>query len=94
MSGKRGADGFWGALAARLLHPVQLHIVEAMRWIGLPLSTSQLFHIFDEEQRLSTVAYHVRRLAALGVLKRVQRRKVRGTVETLYGLAFPSAPSG
>jgi Helix-turn-helix domain len=82
-------DGFWVALAVRLLHPVQLQIIEAMRWIDRPLSASELVQIFAKEQRLSTIAYHVRRLAALGALRPIGRRHpVRGSVERLYRLAL------
>lgn len=87
MSGQQGADGLWDGLAASLLHPTQLHIVEAMRWIDRPLSPSQLVRVFCEEETLSTVAYHVRRLAGLGALRITRQRKVRGTFEKSYRLA-------
>jgi hypothetical protein len=82
-------DGFWAELAARLLHPVQLQIVEAMRWIDRPLSVTELFLVFGKEHRLSTIAYHVRRLASLGALRPKGRRSpVRGSIEKLYLLGF------
>jgi len=83
-----GAGGFWGRIAALALHPVQLKIIEAMRWIDRPLSTSELALVFQNEESLSTLAYHVRRLAAIGVLRRVGRSSARGPVKKLYRLAF------
>lgn len=85
---KRDADGFWAALAARLLHPVQLQIIEAMRWIGRPLSASELVRVFGGEQSLATVAYHVRRLVALEALKPAGQRPVRGAMEKFYRLGL------
>lgn len=86
----KGAEGFWVMLAVRLLHPMQLQIIEAMRWIGRPLSASQLVKVLDGEATLSTVAYHVRRLAELGALKPGGRRQVRGAMEKSYRLAAKS----
>jgi hypothetical protein len=87
-------EGFWAALAARLLHPIQLQILEAMHWIGQPLSTSQLVQVFDEERTLPIVAYHVRRLTAMGALRPAGRRKVRGTVEKFYRLGLAESGRG
>jgi hypothetical protein len=89
MSGDGAPDGFWAALAACLLHPLQLQIIEAMRWIDRPLSASELVKVFSEEQHLSAVAYHVRRLAELGALKPTGRRRpVRGSIERFYRLGL------
>ncbi len=82
-------EGFWAALAARLLHPSQLQIIEAIRWIDRPLSVSELVQIFQREQRLSTVAYHVQYLAGIGALELVgHRQPARGAVEKLYELGL------
>jgi DNA-binding transcriptional ArsR family regulator len=82
-------EAFWATLAARLLHPYQVQIVEAMRWIGHPLSASDLVLVFDRELRLSAVSYHLRRLNALGVLTlAAERVPARGSVEKFYELDF------
>ncbi len=89
MTGGGIPDGFWAALAARLLHPQQLQIIEALRWIDRPLSASELVQVFHREQRLSSVAYHVRRLVALGALRPTGgRRPVRGSIERFYRLGL------
>jgi hypothetical protein len=90
MSGGEVPDGFWPALAGRLLHPVQVQIIEAIRWVDRPLSASELVQIHCEEHRLSTIAYHVRRLSDLEALRSCgQREPTRGSVERLYRLGVP-----
>ncbi len=83
-------EEFWPALAARILHPIQVDVIEAMRWLDQPLSASELVQVFDRERRLSTIAYHVRRLYDLGALQPTGRREpVRGSIERFYRLAIP-----
>lgn len=85
MTGGSDPDQFWGALAARLLHPIQVQIIEAMLWIGRPISASQLVKVFNEELPLSVVAYHARRLNSLRALRTVRTRTPkRGSPEKLY----------
>lgn len=82
-------DQFWGALAARLLHPIQVQIIEAILWIDRPTSASELVKIFNEELRLSVVAYHARRLDSLRALRTVRTRTPpRGSPEKLYLVRF------
>jgi hypothetical protein len=78
----------WEALIGRLIHPTQLAVIEAMRWIDRPLSPAQLVRVFDSGMQLPSVAYHVSRLADLGVLKPAGTRKVRGAVEHFFRLAI------
>ena len=85
----------WDALIARLIHPTQLAVIEAMLWIDRPLSSAELVRIFDGEVVLSSVAYHVRRLAELGVLEQTGTRQVRGAIEHFFRLAdVEGAPDG
>jgi hypothetical protein len=78
----------WDALIGRLMHPTQLAIVEAMLWVDRPLSPAQLVRVFNGGMQLSSVAYHVSRLADLGVLKLTGTRQVRGAVEHFFRLAI------
>lgn len=78
-------DQFWGTLGARLLHSMQVEILEAMLWIDYPLSASALAQVFDGKIRSSTIAYHVLRLDSLRALKKVGKREpLRGSPEKLY----------
>lgn len=76
----------WDALVARLIHPTQVAVIEAMLWIDRPLSSAELVRVFDGEIVLSSIAYHVRRLADLGVLKQTGTRQVRGAIEHFFVL--------
>jgi hypothetical protein len=77
----------WNGLLVRLLHETQLQIIEAMGWVNRPMSASQLVQVFDESTTLASVAYHVRRLREIGILKLSWLRPVRGTKERLHRLA-------
>jgi hypothetical protein len=77
----------WEGLVTRLLHETQLHIIEAMRWIDRPISPSQLVHVFDGSTYLPSIAYHVRHLRKLGVIRESWSRPVRGATERFYQLA-------
>jgi hypothetical protein len=58
----------WAMLDPRLIHPTKVLIVEAMLWIGRPLSAAELEEIFDGALGASTIDYHLRSLAILDAL--------------------------
>jgi DNA-binding transcriptional ArsR family regulator len=75
----------WDGLLTNLLHPTQFQIIEAMDWIDRPVSASQLVRVFDRDpQDLSTLSYHLRRLATLKIVRLDSIRRVRGAKERLY----------
>ena len=76
----------WDGLLARLLNPTQCQIIEAMHWIGRPVSASQLIQVLDRPKDLSTVSYHLRRLAELKIARLSSVRRVRGAKERQYRL--------
>jgi hypothetical protein len=82
----RGVVGFWASLPGRLLHPLQLQIIEAMLWIDRPVSACELEHVVEEGFALATVSYHMRRLATLEVLKLSRTKQVRGARQSFYRL--------
>jgi hypothetical protein len=65
MSG--GNDGFWSTLPEKALHPVRVPIVEALWWIGEPLSAIALVEVLDGFLSMWEAAHHLRVLDALGV---------------------------
>jgi hypothetical protein len=86
-TGQPSTDGDpmdWNGLMGRLLHDSQVLVIEALKWIGQPLSSKELENVFEESLALSSVCYHVVRLAELGVLERVGERPVRGAWEHFY----------
>lgn len=65
-------------------HPVRDQIVDVMRSYGKPISPTQLSRVTGGT--LGSVAYHVRTLAAAGVVELADVGRVRGAVEHLYTL--------
>ena len=93
MAMKSGDDGYgWNAVASQLagsLHPTRLAIIEAILWIGEPVSPAQLSKSFFDRPSLTDVAYHARALRECGLLTLVDQRPVRGSVEHFYFFSFP-----
>jgi DNA-binding transcriptional ArsR family regulator len=79
----------WVALVPYLIHPTKVLIIEAMLWINRPLSASELEKAFGGSLGVSTISYHVRTLASLGILERVAKVEVRGAWKRVYRLAEP-----
>jgi hypothetical protein len=77
----------WCALVSHFLHPTKVLIIEAMTWIGRPMSAIELTRVLDETVDLSGVSYHVRCLRDVGVLQQAGKRPVRGTSEKFYDFA-------
>jgi DNA-binding transcriptional ArsR family regulator len=89
---EQGAAVDWDGLLASLLHPTQFQIIEAMHWIGQPISASQLLHVLGRGRKdLSAVSYHLRRLGELKIVRLVSVKRVRGAKERLYGLGVVKA---
>jgi DNA-binding transcriptional ArsR family regulator len=78
----------WAALVPLTLHPVKVSIVEAMEWIGEPVSATELTEMFEEPEGnyLSLVSYHMGKLVDLGAVEKISHRAVRGARETFYFL--------
>lgn len=75
----------WLTLVPRLVHPAKVAAIEAMSWMGQPLSCNQLVNLFDSDDLyLSLVSYHVGQLVKFGSLQRTGSRQRRGATETFY----------
>jgi DNA-binding transcriptional ArsR family regulator len=77
----------WAVLIPRLVHPTKVLVIEAMLWIDRPMSAVEFARIFDTTVTLSSVSYHVKKLADDGVLEPVLSRKRRGAIETYFYFA-------
>jgi hypothetical protein len=86
MSARSEQRPAWEAAFFSLLHPAQVAAVEAFGWIGEPMSSRVLYEVLDRAWPHGTVGYHVRHLAAGGVLEELYREPVRGVREHFYGL--------
>jgi DNA-binding transcriptional ArsR family regulator len=81
----------WEALVPLLVHPAKVEIIEAMSWIGQPLSATDLDRILSGQLGVSLVSYHLRKLAELKAIEKVRQEHVRGAIQTFYALRDPSA---
>ena len=79
----------WAVLVPRVVHPIRVAIIEAMRWSGQPLSATDMRRILEgEDFTVSQLSYHFNVLAErkVGVIEIVRRRRVRGSEEKFYYL--------
>jgi hypothetical protein len=90
-----GCPFIWDSLIRLSVHPAKVAIIEAMEWIGVPLSPKELDRIFDEEFGVSLVSYHMRTLAGASVVEKVRQQPVRGAMQNFYALSAmePASPS-
>jgi hypothetical protein len=61
----------WEAIAAHLLHPRKVEIIESLAYIGQPLSSTDLLDVLKvagETSTLQQINHHVVHLEAHGVL--------------------------
>lgn len=86
----------WAALVPLTVHPLQVTIIEAMEWIGEPVSATELTDMFQEPEGhyLSLVSYHMGKLVKLGAVEQTGHRPVRGARETFYFLASGMTAGG
>jgi DNA-binding transcriptional ArsR family regulator len=77
----------WESLVPLLVHPVKVEIIEAMSWIGNPLSATDLDRILRGGIGVSLISYHLRKLTEVGALHLDRRVPVRGAVQTFYVLS-------
>ena len=83
----------WEPLLFRAIHPIKVALIEAMLWIELPLSASDVARMFDEEAYdydVSLISHHAKVLADQGVLALVDTQPVRGAIKHNFVLAPPS----
>jgi hypothetical protein len=75
----------WETMVAHVIHPAKVSIIEALAWIGRPLSPSLMEELFSGSGLyLSLIAYHVKGLADMGLLEIVATKPARGALERFY----------
>jgi hypothetical protein len=81
-------DFFWAALAARVLHPTHVEIIEALRWIDRPLAATDLLGVFEGRRAGLRIERRLRQLTRLGAVAPVDNGKARGRMGQIsYRLA-------
>lgn len=63
-------EEFWSTLPERILQSIRVPIVEALWWIGEPLSAVELVDVLDGFVSMWEAAYHLRVLDSLDVVER------------------------
>ncbi len=82
---KRGGALDWGAFVPLTVHPTKVGIAEALRWIGQPLSASELQTIFCGKQSAGSIGHHLRQMMKWGALEPAgERIGTRGAPRQLY----------
>lgn len=81
----------WAGLVPCFVHPLKVAIVEAMVWVGMPLSASELTRLFLGEYHLTLVSYHVKGLAKVGAIEEANGSHVRSESRQSYRLPSQDA---
>ncbi len=85
----RGQPTFgWLALIDSQVHPVKVAVIEALQWVGGPLSAREIWLMGTGEPEYGTVAYHVKALLKLGLITLAAMSPARGSLEKFYVLTF------
>jgi hypothetical protein len=81
----RGTRFDWEALVALTIHPVKVAVVEALHFIGHPLSAPELSELLaDSHYGVDAIRYHANGLAKLEVIEVTHVRQARGARERYY----------
>jgi Sigma-70, region 4 len=88
----------WELYVANFVHPLKVAIVEALCWMGAPLSAVQLTKLCSgggEPFREPNVRYHLHQLVKVGVLEIVSSSPFdqEGEVDTFFYFADRTRPS-
>jgi hypothetical protein len=91
IAGSRGGAGDkrfnWETFVSRALHPIQLAMVEALIFIGLPISPGDLSQMYGEDECTpSHTGYHIKFLVDHDIIELFDTEQVRGTTRHLYVL--------
>jgi hypothetical protein len=89
----------WELYVANFVHPLKVAIVEALCWMGAPLSTVQLTKLCSgggESFREPNVRYHLHQLVKVGVLEIISSSPFdeKGEVDTFFYFADRARPRG
>lgn len=86
MSEQETYERFWAEAATRMMHPVQLLVLETLSRIEMPVSAKVMEQVTDGQIPLANCSYHITRLASLGLLELVDTQPRRGVSEKFYDL--------
>lgn len=64
-------EAFWSSLPGAVVHPTRVPMLEALWWIGEPLSALQLVDVLDGRVSMWDARYHLRVLEVLEAVEPV-----------------------
>jgi hypothetical protein len=62
-------EEFWLSVPEKALHPIRVPVLEALWWIGEPLSAIGLVDVLDGYLTMWEAAHHLETLETLGVVE-------------------------
>lgn len=83
----RLSDTWWATVAVRALHPIQVQIVEALRWIDEPLAVSDLGEIVEDLEWVR-LNHHIRRLSRLRAIVHAETPNPANVLNLRYRLVM------
>lgn len=81
-------DSYWAALAARILHPAYVEIIEALRWIDRPLTGTDLVRVLQGQRVGLRVERRLQQLARLGAVAPENDEETRSPMRRAYRLVM------
>jgi hypothetical protein len=89
-------EEFWSTLPEKVRHPVRVPVVEALWWIGEPLSSVDMVDVLDGFLTMWEAAHHLQALEALDVVEPVSDAGEgrRGPLDIPFRLREREAGSG
>lgn len=79
-------DAWWATVARRLLHRIQVEVIEAMQRTEGPMSARDLAKVIAGVEPGTLAQHHLRRLRTLGVVEYAGGQVPRNSIDTPYRL--------
>jgi DNA-binding transcriptional ArsR family regulator len=79
-------DAWWAAVARRLLHRIQVEVIEEMGRTDEPMSARDLAKVIGGVEPSALTHHHLRRLRALGVVEYAGGQAPRNSTDVPYRL--------
>lgn len=93
-SDRKLSDSWWAAVARRLLHRIQVEIVEAMQRTEGPMSARDLAKVIAGAESGTLARHHLRRLRVLGVVEYAGGHVPRDSIDAPYRLVRKLSDDG
>lgn len=85
-SDRKLPDAWWATVARRLLHRIQVEVIEAMQQAEQPMSARDLAKVIAGVEPGAFAHHHLRRLRALGVIEYTGSQAPRNPIDATYRL--------